>query len=219
VGAAEVSSALETRSDRLEAVDLECVRGDRNLFAGVGFSLGAGEFLHVAGANGSGKTTLLRMVCGLVQPVRGEVRWRGRPVGRLGEDYLKCITFLGHSNGIKDDLTCRENLLISTTFSGAQAAIHELETALETMGLSRYGSLPTRVLSQGQRRRLALARLLLSNTPLWVLDEPFNALDVAAVESVESAIATHVAEGGMVMLTSHQNVGIDARNAKRLEMG
>ncbi len=204
--------------DRLEAVDLECVRGDRKLFAGVGFSLGSGELLHVAGTNGSGKTTLLRMVCGLVQPVRGEVRWRGRPVGQLGEEYLRCLTHLGHANAIKDDLSCRENLIASTTLAGTRAAAEALEEALGKVGLSGYGSIPARVLSQGQSRRLALARLLLSSTPLWILDEPFNALDTAAVETVRSAVEEHLSDGGMVMLTSHQDVGIEAAREKRLEM-
>ena len=210
---------MKADSDRLEAADLECVRGDRRLYSGVGLSLRAGEHLHVVGPNGSGKTTLLRMLCGLVRPVRGEVRWRGHPIRELGEDYWACLTHLGHANAIKDDLTCRENLLVSTTLSGARAEKDSLTAALEQMGLARYASIPTRVLSQGQRRRLALVRLLLSDTPLWILDEPFNALDSAAVESVRSAIDAQLAGGGMVVLTSHQDVGLGGRAGQRLEMG
>ncbi len=215
----KVDAAAATGPDRLEAAELTCIRGDRRLFRGVDFTLESGELLHVAGTNGSGKTTLLRMVCGLVQPVRGEIRWQGSPIGQLGEAYFKCLTHLGHANAIKDDLSCRENLLVSTTLSGAMAASEPLEEALEKMGLSGYGSVPARVLSQGQRRRLALARLLLSNTALWILDEPFNALDTAAVESVRTAVKRHVDRGGMVILTSHQDVDIDVDRKKRLEMG
>jgi len=213
-----VTAVAEAGCKRLEARELACVRGDRRLFADISFSLGAGELLHVAGPNGSGKTTLLRMVCGLVRPVRGEVRWGGRPIGRLGEEYLRRVTHVGHANAIKDDLTCRENLLVSTTLSGAPADPGRLRMALERMGLSGVEALPTKLLSQGQKRRLALARLPLADTPLWILDEPFTALDSGAVKAIRSMLEEHLDRGGMVVLTTHQDVPVDARVRKRLEM-
>ena len=199
-------------------MELACVRGDRQLFADVSFSVAAGELLHVSGPNGCGKTTLLRMSCGLVRPVKGEVRWAGEPIRTLGEEYLRRVTHLGHANAIKDGLSCTENLQISTTLSGVRADPERLAQALEKVGLGRVGGIPTMVLSQGQKRRLALARLLLADTDLWILDEPFTALDTAAVATIRSTLEQHLARGGMVMLTTHQEVPIDARVRKQLEL-
>jgi heme exporter protein A len=206
-------------SEKLEAVDLGCVRGDRHLFEGLSFTLSGGELLHVTGPNGAGKTTLLRLLCGLVRPEGGEVRWDGRPVRELGDEYLRRIAYLGHLNAIKDDLTCRENLRYGATLAGAAADEGRMDAALERMGLSRMDGVPVQVLSQGQKRRTALARLLVSDCPLWVLDEPFTALDKAAVETVRDAVADHVAAGGMAVLTTHQEVALDAARTKTLGLG
>lgn len=159
------------------------------------------------------------MVCGLVQPVRGEVRCGGRPIRSLGEDYLRRITHLGHSNAIKDDLTCRENLAVSSALTGRRIEGGALGMALKEMELSRYVDVAAKVLSQGQKRRLALARLLLVETPIWILDEPFNALDGTAIGAIRSAIEEHLRRGGIVVLTSHQDVGLEAPVTKHLEMG
>ncbi len=206
-------------SEKLEAVGLCCVRGDRKLFEGVGFTLGPGELLHVTGPNGAGKTTLLRLICGLVRPEAGEVRWGGRPARSLGDDYKRRIAYLGHLNAIKDDLTPRENLRMGAALMGAAEDEASLDEALGRMGLRHLDGVPTQVLSQGQKRRTALARLLVSDCPLWVLDEPFTALDKAAVETVRDAVAAHVAGGGMAMLTTHQEVGLEGTRTQTLGLG
>lgn len=206
-------------SQKLEAVNLCAVRGDRRLFADVGFALSGGELLHVRGPNGAGKTTLLRMVCGLARPEAGEVRWGGEPTRSLGEDFLKSVTYLGHLNAIKDDLTCRENLQVGGALGGADTSDGRVDAALARMGLAALDGLPVKVLSQGQKRRTALARLLISDAPLWVLDEPFNALDTGAVQTVREAIAAHLGRGGLALLTTHQEVPIDAGTIRSITLG
>ncbi len=193
----------------LEIVDLECVRGDHLLFTGLNFSVNKGELLHVKGANGSGKTSLLRMVCGLAQPESGSINWTGTKISKLGEEFRAELTYIGHLNGVKDELTVLENLNISTMLSGVSHSEAALVDALEKMGLGERIDLPAKVLSQGQRRRVALARLLLSKTGLWVLDEPYTALDIAVIGVLQQVIAQHLQRGGMALLTTHQNVDIE----------
>jgi heme exporter protein A len=206
-------------SGKLEAVGLACVRGDRRLFQGLSFTLEGGELLHVTGPNGAGKTTLLRLLCGLTRPEDGEVRWDGSPVRALGDEYRRRIAYLGHLNAIKDDLTCRENLRYGAALAGAAADEGRLDAALVRMGLSGLDGVPVQVLSQGQKRRTALCRLLVSDCPLWVLDEPFTALDKAAVATVRDAVQAHVAGGGMAVLTTHQEVALDAARTRTLGLG
>ena len=203
----------------LEAVDLQCVRGERTLFSGLEFTLPRGALLRVAGRNGSGKTSLLRIVCSLTPPAHGEVRWDGTNVRKLGEDYARQLVYIGHANALKDDLTARENLLISSELAGIGTTEREAQDALERFGVGHCAPLPARVLSQGQRRRTALARLALSSAvPLWVLDEPFTALDTAAVDDLQALIGSHVAGGGSVMLTTHQEVAIAGVAERRLDL-
>jgi heme exporter protein A len=203
----------------LDAVDLQCVRGERTLFSGLGLSVERGELLRVAGANGSGKTSLLRIVCGLTPPAQGEVRWEGTNIRALKEDYARQLVYIGHANALKDDLTGRENLTIASALAGLQATAPQADDALERFGVGHCAMLPARVLSQGQRRRVALARLALSaDVPLWVLDEPFTALDVAAVEDLQALISAHTARGGSIVLTTHQEVAIPAGRSRRLDL-
>ena len=203
----------------LEAVDLQCVRGERTLFSGLDFKLERGALLRVAGKNGSGKTSLLRIVCGLTPPAHGEVRWEGTNVRKLGEEYARQIVYIGHANALKDDLTARENLLISSDLAGLGTTVDQAQDALDRFGVGHCAPLPARVLSQGQRRRTALARLALSSqVPLWILDEPFTALDAAAVDDLQALIGSHVSRGGSILLTTHQEVEIAGVSERRLDL-
>jgi heme exporter protein A len=203
----------------LEAVDLECVRGERQLFESLSFSLSAGTLLRVAGPNGSGKTSLLRILCGLALPAHGVVRWRGEPIGSLREDYHRELTYIGHAPAVKDDLTARENIAILCALGGAPVGRATIDVALDRLGLMRYADLPARHLSQGQRRRVALARLAAGRAKLWILDEPFTALDTAAVALVVEFLAAHLAAGGVAVITSHQEAALASLTAVVIDLG
>ncbi len=195
----------------LETRELESTRGDAVIFTGLSFTLRPGALLRVTGANGSGKTSLLRALCGLLMPTTGEVRWNGGNIRALREEYWKHLAYIGHANALKDDLTATENLVVACALSGFSIAPARAREALARFGLADRDRLPVKALSQGQRRRAALARLALSEAlPLWILDEPFAALDAAAVDLVQSAAGEHLARGGMVVLTTHQEACIPA---------
>jgi heme exporter protein A len=203
----------------LDVVNLECRRGDRRLFSDLSFSLPRGTLLHVRGRNGSGKTTLLRALCGLLARETGEILWRGEDISSLGDDYRRDMLYFGHLNGIKSDLNGIENLRVATTLDGDPVVEDDLWDALAQMGLAGFEDLPTKVLSQGQKKRVALARLVLSGAPLWILDEPFSALDLDAVDLLGGLIAEHVAAGGLAVLTTHQDVPLTSGQIQRLHLG
>lgn len=203
----------------LETTDLTCERGDRVLFSGLSFAVGRGEILQVNGPNGSGKTTLLRALCGLMTPSAGEIKWGGRTIKALGEEYLGELAYLGHLNGIKDDLTGLENLLTNSRLSGAPLGRAAALDALQRLGLNGFEDLPTKLLSQGQKRRVSLSRLVASKARLWILDEPYTALDVAAVKTLQGIIGAHVRDGGMAVITTHQEVSIDDVAVRHLHLG
>lgn len=203
----------------LEARHLECTRGERKLFRDLSFKLGRGQMLRVAGANGSGKTSLLRIMCGLLAPSAGELRWHGRSIRAEREEYSRNLVFIGHLNALKDDLTALENLRFAAALGGLPADREHALDGLNRFGVVHCADLPAKVLSQGQRRRVALARLALSpKVPLWILDEPFSALDLAAVAELEILLAEHIASGGMVVLTTHQEVQVVAHAVLRVDL-
>ncbi len=195
----------------LEARELEATRGNVTLFSGLGFALVPGALLRVTGANGRGKTTLLRALCGLVLPTAGEVRWKGENIRALREEYWANLLYIGHANALKDDLTPEENLAFSCGIGGLTVSSAQARAALARFGLAGREQMPVRALSQGQRRRAALARLAVGEAlPLWILDEPFAALDAAGIELVQSLVGAHLARGGMAVLTTHQEARIAA---------
>ncbi len=191
----------------LSAHGLTCVRGDRRLFSDLDLTIKAGEWLHVRGENGAGKTSLLRLLAGLSQPAGGEIRWCGEKIGSA-EDYRRNLLFFGHHGALKEDLTAMENLGFAAAMDGALLPLETALRALQRFGLKGREQLPVRVLSAGQKRRVMLARIATRNASLWILDEPFTALDVKAVDLLSTLISDHVNGGGMAILTSHQTMPI-----------
>ena len=202
----------------LSVHDLACVRGDRRLFSGLGFTLEPRNWIYLTGENGVGKTSMLRILVGLAPAEAGEIRWQDRPVRELGDEYKRAVTYLGHHNALKEELTARENLCVGAALAGIVLHGDDADALLDRLGLAGREELPVRFLSQGQKRRVALARLLWSDSPLWVLDEPFVALDTAAVAWLASTLAAHLAAGGMAIVTSHQEVAIEGRAAQQLRL-
>lgn len=193
----------------LELQDLHCIRGGRRLFNSLDLRVRRGELLWVQGSNGAGKTSLLRMICGLLMPTQGQVLWQGAPVASLREDFNRQLVYLGHAAALKAELSAAENLQAAAVLGGVVPASGDVAAALGRAGLRGREHVPSRTLSQGQRRRVALARLELSAAaPLWVLDEPFNALDTSATQWLVALACDHVARGGTVVLTSHQEVDL-----------
>jgi heme exporter protein A len=197
----------------LSVSDLSCVRGDQTLFSGVSFELNAGQWLHLEGTNGSGKTSLLRIVTGFTPPAHGQVCWKGRPLADAPEAFNADLLYLGHALALKDELSALENLQADAAIAGRSFVAADALAALQRLGLRGRTRLPVRVLSQGQKRRVALARLMLQTAPLWVLDEPFVALDAQAQALVADAISGHVQRGGMALFTSHQPMDLQGRGA------
>ncbi len=194
----------------LSATEIECIRGTRRLFAGVSFTLEPGQCLFVQGPNGSGKTSLLRILCGLARPESGEVRWNAEPVAALAEVYRAVLAYCGHANALKDDLTPSENLLAAAALAGQPASRERARAALDALGVGQLDALPVRALSQGQKRRVALARLALAARRLWILDEPLTSLDARAAETLAGLVDAHLATGGIAVLTSHQPIELRA---------
>ncbi|WP_119002579.1 cytochrome c biogenesis heme-transporting ATPase CcmA [Salmonella enterica] len=221
----------------LEARDLYCERDERTLFRGLSFTVDAGEWVQVTGGNGAGKTTLLRLLTGLARPDGGEVYWQGEPgkttllrlltglarpdggevywqgepLRRVRDSFHRSLLWIGHQPGIKSRLTARENLHFFHPGDGAR-----LPEALAQAGLAGFEDVPVARLSAGQQRRVALARLWLTRAALWVLDEPFTAIDVNGVARLTRRMAAHTAQGGMVILTTHQPLPGAADTVRRL---
>jgi heme exporter protein A len=201
----------------LEARAINAWRGDRHILRDVSFSVRSGEFLKVTGPNGVGKTTLLRVVCGLLPAEGGSIDWCGKPVEGARDEFHAQLGYLGHPNSLKSDLTARENLRFLAGLRQELTA-KDVDAALDRCGILSRGDLPARSLSAGQKRRLALARLLLAEASLWVLDEPVTNLDTAGIALVEELIQDHVQRGGLALAAAHQRLLDHSPNLRRLEL-
>lgn len=202
----------------LEVTKLSCVRGARRLFRDLSFSIAPGTFVQVTGPNGCGKTTLLRTICGLLSPDEGKITWQGASIRSLGENYARQLTYIGHRTGVKEELTSVENLRIASGLTGFDLNRSDARQALVRIGLAGREDLPARFLSEGQRRRSALARLITGETSLWVLDEVLASLDTAAIKIIEGLIEAHLVKGGMAIVATHQELHISAGSFQRLEL-
>ena len=192
----------------LAVAGLECLRGDNLLFTGLNFQLRAGQLLQIEGANGSGKTSLLRILAGLSLPSEGEVLWEGLDIRRQRAAYFAQMAYLGHTLGVKAELSALENLRIDLALAGLHFDEGKVFRALAQVGLEGREDIPARALSAGQKQRVALARLLACPARLWIMDEPFTALDAAGVALVRSLLEAHLQNSGMAVLTSHQLVDV-----------
>lgn len=205
----------------LTAMDLACQKAQRTLFEGVSFSVPEGSWLHIEGGNGCGKTSLLRILCGLSPAARGQVRWLSSSSSlqsTISRPDRSVLHYIGHALGLKPDLTACENLCADAQVSGLALSREQAMQALAAQGLQSRAHLPVRVLSQGQRQGVALARLRTSPARLWILDEPLVGLDVQATATARALLQSHVDAGGAVVMTSHHDVGLQGPGA-RLQLG
>jgi heme exporter protein A len=198
------------------AEDLACSRGDCTLFSGLSFVLGARGVLLVRGRNGSGKTTLLRVLCGMRAPDAGRVTWGDACIDRLGARYNSEIAYVGHTDGVKRELTVHENLRMAQALG--RRGERPLGEAMSQVGLEDMDDMPAAGLSAGQRRRLALARLLVTRASLWLLDEPFASLDTAGVAIFENMLQAHTAGGGMAVMTTHHELDPGSADVQHVEL-
>ena len=205
----------------LSAVKLSAERQDRWLFKDVSFTIEPGTVFHLKGANGSGKTTILRILCGLTTADAGEVFWGDRPISQQHDEYHTQLSYVGHTDGIKQDLTVEENLKVNAVLAlGKQQQPKNIDLAetLKQVGLNKRRYTFAHSLSAGQRRRLALARCLLNDTSIWILDEPLTALDTQGVQLVEQLINEHIQRRGIAIITSHQRLNVDDANYQVLDL-
>lgn len=205
-------------SSTLSFHQLGCTRGGRPLFQGINSQLEAGQWLYVVGANGAGKTSLLRMVCGLSPTEDGEIRWNGIPIHDQQDAYHQDLCYLGHLNALQESMTVHENMAFTAALGGHGLPKQAANDVLARFGMPGRGHLLVRHLSQGQKRRVALSRLALSPARLWVLDEPFVAMDDTGVRMLANLIDAHLAQGGLAVLTSHQLVDIGQRPPQLLAL-
>lgn len=205
-----MSALLKTR-------ELSCVKDDHTLFEGLDLSLSTGQILLVEGKNGSGKTSLLRILTGLSLADSGDVLWQGRSINEVGPEYYEQVNYVGHHDGIKRDLTCLENLRLVQAM-GKPLPI-ELDDALDKVNLYRYGDNFVATLSAGQKRRLALARLIVTEATLWIMDEPFTSLDKASMAMFQQMFEQHLDKGGIIVMTSHHDIEMPDSDVVRLNLG
>ena len=201
----------------LEAHDLTCIRDDRTLFENLSFHVEPGQVLLLEGRNGSGKTSLLRTLCAIRLPDSGKITWDGEDIFKLGPEYHAHTAYVGHKDGVKLDLTAVENLTMAKGLGDPNDDITIVE-ALAQVDLYGFEDVPARNLSAGQQRRLALARLLVTRAKLWILDEPFTSLDTHGIGVVETLFATHLANNGMIAVTSHHSINLDTAAIRRINL-
>ncbi|MEX2353864.1 MAG: cytochrome c biogenesis heme-transporting ATPase CcmA [Gammaproteobacteria bacterium] len=196
---------------------LACSRGEETLIRNINFTVHEGELLQIEGENGSGKSTLLKTLCGFIAPDAGEILWGGVDIKTVMDDYLAGMHYVGHSNGIKLGLTCHENLKVASALAGAVRTT-DLVYVLDQYGLVSHADTPAQFLSSGQRRRLALARLSVCQAQIWILDEPFTSLDENGKVFVKAIFAQHLASGGIIIMTSHENIRWDGIDIMRINL-
>lgn len=197
--------------------NLSCLRNDRVLFSGLDFIAQEGQLLQIEGENGSGKTSLLKTLCGFIEPELGEVQWRGVNIKQAMDTYLADLHYVGHSNGIKLGLSCRENLRIASALALTIQTM-DITSVLERYGLGQYEDTLAQLLSSGQRRRLALARLSVCRAQIWILDEPFTSLDEKAKGLVKGIFRSHLESGGLIIMTSHEELNWDGANMLKISL-
>jgi heme exporter protein A len=200
----------------LQMNNLTCIRDDRVLFEHLSLSLDSGQMLLVEGQNGSGKTSLLRILTGLKLADDGDILWQGQSISELRADYYEQVNYIGHHDGVKRELTCLENLQFVQAMG--KAIDIDLDDALQQVNLFRYCDTQVASLSAGQQRRLALARLLVTASPLWILDEPFTSLDKTSMANFQTMFESHMADGGLIVMTSHHQIEIAAADVVRLDL-
>ncbi len=196
----------------LQGIDLSCIRDDRVLFEGLSFDLNAGQVLLLEGKNGSGKTSLLRILCGFREADAGQIKWCGDAINDA--DYYVDMAYVGHLDGVKKELTVLENLRVSLALG--QAGQYSIQQALAKVHLDDFDDALVQTLSAGQKRRLSLARLLITKNRLWILDEPFTSLDKAGIALIEALMIEHCAIGGMIVLTSHHDINLPEVDVQRI---
>ncbi|MBR9787925.1 MAG: cytochrome c biogenesis heme-transporting ATPase CcmA [Vibrionaceae bacterium] len=203
----------------LEVSNLTAIRDERVLFENLKFTIKPGELVQIEGRNGTGKTTLLRIVTGLGDREEGIIKWKGEEVEKSRDVFHQDLLFLGHQTGVKRELTALENLRFYQSIQNNCSSDEEIFTALTQVGLAGREDVPVAQLSAGQQRRVALARLWLSKQILWILDEPLTAIDKQGVKVLESLFANHADNGGIVILTTHQDMFADSPKLRKIKLG
>jgi len=208
--------AMNSAADGLDVEKVHVWRGERHVLKGLSLEVRPRELLHISGPNGAGKTTLLRVVSGLLRPEQGTVAWKGRLISSSPAEYQAVMAYSSHEPALKSDLTALENLRFAVGLK-RRVAIPELRHVLERTGVGPFADLPTRVLSAGQRRRVALARVLAMSATLWLLDEPYSNLDASGTELMSGLLQAHVEGGGVALVVAHHALALDC-NVRRLEL-